>query len=87
VPLSEALAARGYEVSYAILRPTLETCISRAGARRDDALSDRQVISQLWNDFADIDGFERHVVEVDGLEPESIAHTVTSRWRAGALRI
>jgi chloramphenicol 3-O-phosphotransferase len=86
-PLSEALAARGHAVSYAILRPTLATCIARAAARPREELGDPHVITQLWNDFAEIDGLERHVVEVDDLEPEPVAQTVTSRWRAEALRI
>lgn len=85
--LSDALASRGHAVSYAILRPTLATCIARAAARPDGALSHPDVITQLWNDFADIDGLERHVVEVEGLEPEPIAHTVTNRWRSDALHI
>jgi predicted kinase len=86
-PLSEALAARGQAVSYAILRPTLTTCIARAALRRDDALSNPDVITQLWNDFADIDRLERHVVEVDDLEPERVAQAVTGRWQAATLRI
>ena len=72
--------------SYAILRPPLATCIARAAVRRGDALSNPDVITHR-NDFADLDGLERHVVEVDDLEPEPVAHTVTSRSRAAALRI
>jgi energy-coupling factor transporter ATP-binding protein EcfA2 len=86
-PLSEALAARGHAVSYAILRPPLATCIARAAGRSGGALSNRDVISQLWNDFANLDGFERHLVEVENLTPERVAHTVTERWRAATLRI
>lgn len=86
-PLSEALVARGHAVSYAILRPTLATCLARASARAGSALGNPDVIGKLWNDFADVDGLERHVVEVGEDEPESLAHVVISRWRAGALRI
>ena len=86
-PMSQALAARGHAVSYAILRPKLATCIARAAARPGGELSNADVITQLWNDFADIDGLERHVIEVDDLEPEPVARTVTSRWRAADLRI
>jgi hypothetical protein len=45
------------------------------------------VITQLWNDFADTEGLEQHVVEVDDLNPESVAHEVTRRWREAASRI
>ena len=86
-PLSEALVARGHAVSYAILRSTLATCIARDAARDRDQPGDPEVITQLWNQFADTDGLERHVVEVDDLEPATVAQTVTDRWRAAALRI
>jgi hypothetical protein len=86
-PLRGALSARGIAVSYAILRPTLATCIARTASRPRDELSNPDVITQLWNDFAHIDGLERHVVELDGLGPEPVARTVSSRWRAAMLRL
>jgi hypothetical protein len=86
-PLCEALAARGHTVSYVILRPPLATCIARAAGRAGDALGNPNVISQLRNDFADTDAFERNVVEVEDHEPDMVACTVTRRWHASALRI
>jgi DNA polymerase III delta prime subunit len=86
-PLSEALAARGHEVSYAILRPALATCIARAAARSGDRLSNPEVITQLWNDFAHVGALERYVVKVDDLDPDHVANVVTSRWRAATLRM
>lgn len=87
-PLREALAARGHAVSYVILRPSLETCVARAAGRADDALSNPEVITQLWNNFADTGAYERNVVEVEDDEPsEMVTSAVTGRWRAGALRI
>jgi predicted kinase len=86
-PLRDALIERGHAVSYAILRPTLETCIARTAARSGVELSDPKVVAQLWNDFADVGALERVVIEIDGQDPEAIADTVTSRLRAGALRV
>jgi chloramphenicol 3-O-phosphotransferase len=86
-PLSEALAARGHAVSYAILRPPLETCIARATGRSDGTLSNPGVITQLWNDFANLDGLQSHLVEVEDLPPDRVAQTVTERWWAATLRI
>jgi energy-coupling factor transporter ATP-binding protein EcfA2 len=86
-PLREEIAALGHVVAYAILRPALETCIARATARPGDELSKPEVITQLWNDFAHVDALERHVVEVQDLDAESVARTVDSRWHAGELRI
>jgi hypothetical protein len=65
----------------------LGTCIARATARAGDELSKPEVITQLWNDLAHIETLERHVVEVQDQDAESVARTVDSRWRAGELRI
>lgn len=88
-PLSDALTARGHSVSYAILRPTLQTCIARAAARASASgeLSDPDVIAQLWSDFADVGPLERLVIEVDGHQPGEVADTVIRRFRAGELRV
>lgn len=86
-PLRDALSARGHSVSYAILRPTLETCMARTAARSGVELSDPNVVAQLWNEFADVGPLEGLVIETDGQDPEAVANTVTSRLRAGALRV
>jgi len=46
----------GTRCAYVILRPPLATCIARAAGRAGDALSNPNVISQLWNDFAPVLG-------------------------------
>ncbi|MFZ1996129.1 MAG: AAA family ATPase [Solirubrobacteraceae bacterium] len=86
-PLAQALAGRGHAVSYAILRPTLATCIARATARSHDEWSDPDVIRQLWSDFAEVGELETHVMEVDDLDPEQVASALTRRWQAGTLHI
>jgi tRNA uridine 5-carbamoylmethylation protein Kti12 len=86
-PLAGALAGRGHAVSYAILRPTLATCIARATARTHDELSDLDVIRQLWSDFAEVGELETHVMDVDDLDPQQVASAVTRRWQAGTLHI
>jgi DNA polymerase III delta prime subunit len=86
-PLSEALAAHGHRVSYAILRPPLATCIARAAGRSGDELSNPEVITQLWDDFAHVGAFETHVVKADDLDPGHVANLVTSRWLAATLRV
>lgn len=87
-PLGAALAGRGLAVSYAILRPALATCIARAAGRARGELRQPDVVTQLWNDFADTGRLNRHVVQVDdAAEPGPVAEIVASRWRAGDLRI
>jgi hypothetical protein len=81
------LAACGHSASYAILRPTLETCIARTAGRSGAELSNPEAITQIWNDFAHVGPLEKHIVEVDDLDPEQVARTVTSRSRTGTLRV
>jgi DNA polymerase III delta prime subunit len=87
VPLSEALAAAGHSVSYAILRPTLQTCIARAAARSGSELSNPEVIAHLWSDFADVGRLGTRVIDVEDVGPGQVANFVIGRYRAGALRV
>lgn len=86
-PLRDALRASGHAVCYAVLRPTLETCITRTAGRSGSELSNPSVISQIWNDFADVGPLESHVIELEGIGPEQVATTVINRFRSGGLRI
>ncbi|MGZ4182768.1 MAG: AAA family ATPase [Solirubrobacteraceae bacterium] len=81
-PLSKALAGRGHSVSYVILRPPLQTCIARATTRSGGELTNADVITQIWNDFADVGPLETHVVEVDDMDPEQLATVVMNRSEA-----
>jgi chloramphenicol 3-O-phosphotransferase len=81
-PLSSALAGLGHSVSYVILRARLQTCIARASARSDGELSNADVITQIWNDFADVGPLETHVIEVDNMDPEEVATVVIDRSRS-----
>lgn len=86
-PLSEALAAHGHRVSYAILRAPLATCTARAADRAGDEMSNPEVITQLWENFAHVGALETHVIKVDDLDPGHVANVVTRRWRAATLRV
>ena len=86
-PLSSALADRGHLVSYMILRPPLQTCIARAATRGGGELSNADVITQIWNEFADVGPLEPHVIEVDDVDPEDLATVVIERSRYGTTRI
>lgn len=87
LPLSDALLAAGHSVSFAILRPTLQTCLARAAARSGAELSNPDVIAHIWSDFADVGRLETHVIDVEDVGPGQVANTLIARYRAGALRI
>jgi predicted kinase len=86
-PLSSALAGLGHVVSYVILRAPLQTCIARATGRSDGELSNADVITQVWNEFADVGPFETHVVDADDIDPEQLATVVIDRARSETTRI
>lgn len=84
-PLKQALASHGHSTAYAILRPTLATCIARTAARSSPQLSNPKVIAQLYADFIDLGELERHVIETEGLALEQVATAITDRVSTGAL--
>lgn len=84
-PLRDALAARGHSAAYAILRPTLSTCIARAAARSGADLSNPEIVAQLYDGFVDLGQLELHVIDVENLTRDQVADAVTQRSRTGAL--
>jgi tRNA uridine 5-carbamoylmethylation protein Kti12 len=70
-----------------ILRAPLQTCIARATARSVGKLSNADVITQVWNEFADVGPFETHVVDVNDMDPEQLATVVIDRARSETTRI
>ena len=71
-----------------ILRAPLQTCIARATARSDGELSNADVITQIWHDFADVGPLETHVIEVDEMmDAEQLATVVINRPRSETMRI
>jgi tRNA uridine 5-carbamoylmethylation protein Kti12 len=87
-PLRDELRARGSEVSYAVLRPSLDVAVRRARERPDQPMRDEAVVRRLWGVFADLGPFERHVIADDGgSTPEAIASLVADRFAAGELTV
>jgi tRNA uridine 5-carbamoylmethylation protein Kti12 len=84
-PLRDQLRAAGHAVAYAILRPSLGACVSRAAGRRQAELADPVVIEQLWNEFSELGPLERHVIDTDDLTARETADTVARRLEAGLL--
>jgi len=61
------LARRGVPVHYLVLRPDEHTTLLRGVSRRaSGALVDPQVIRGMWQRFAALGDFERHVLDTSG---------------------
>jgi tRNA uridine 5-carbamoylmethylation protein Kti12 len=86
-PLRGSLAAAGFEVAYAILRPRLPIAIERGGAREQERLRDRAVVEQLWRDFAAVGPLEDHVIDNSEQTPEATADAIEERLRNRALTV
>lgn len=86
-PLRESITAAGLAVAYAVLRPSLPTCLSRIDAREGGPLAEPAVIEQLWDEFADLGEFERNVIEVDGERPEEAADAIARLLGDGKLTL
>jgi DNA polymerase III delta prime subunit len=79
--------------SYAVLRPDLPVCLSRAGGRvaespeHRDALTDEDPIRHLWNQFADLGPYEPSVLDTSVLSPSETADEIWRRVEGGQGRL
>ena len=87
-PLRNGLRARGSDVSYAVLRPSMDLAVRRARRQTDQAVGDPDVVRQLWESFADLGELERHVISIDEAEEaDAIASRVGERFEKGELAV
>ncbi|HET7444465.1 MAG TPA: AAA family ATPase [Solirubrobacterales bacterium] len=85
--LRDVFTAAGLAVAYAVLRPSLPTCIARIDEREGGPLAEPAVIEQLWDEFAALGEFERNVIEVDAERPEEAADAVSRLLGDGKLTL
>jgi len=67
-----------FQVSYAVLRPSIDTCLTRAVRRVEEtrhrnALTAEGPIRQLYERFSDLDVFECHIVDTSDLTASEAA--------------
>jgi hypothetical protein len=85
-PLRDSISSAGFDVAYAVLRPSLAGAVERAASRPSSRLSDSAVVEQLWSGFSDLGPLERHVIEIPEQQTaEQTAELVARRLEAGAL--
>jgi predicted kinase len=61
---------------YVVLRPALDVTLERAAARPAPALTDADVVADLWRKFADVGELEAHVVDTTDLDVDQAVAAV-----------
>jgi hypothetical protein len=82
-PLRDQLRAAGRAVAYAVLRPSLDACVCRAG----DRVAEPGVIERLWREFAELGPLERYVIDSGDQSAGQTAATLSQRLNDGLLAV
>lgn len=69
------------------MRAPLADCVSRAGGRAAQPLSDPEVVERLWHDFEDLGALEQNAIDVGARSPDEAATLVAERLRDGSLML
>ncbi|WP_433160268.1 AAA family ATPase [Kribbella sp. CA-247076] len=82
-PFRRAAADEQWSLSYVVLRPDLETTLTRAQGRAAGELKDVDAITGLHAAFADLGDLERHVIDTTHLDPAATAAVVRQAVASG----
>lgn len=82
-----AFEALGLPLHYVLLRTTAAEAVERCSARGGDSLSDPQIIAELHAQFEDVGTYERHVLNVSGLDREKTLQAVIAGLQSNLYRI
>ncbi len=82
------------DVHYVVLRPRLEVALARAASRTGDervtghrALTEEGPVRLMWERFADLGPYERHVVDNGSQDAEQTADVLWTRFTEGTDRL
>lgn len=86
--IREALAAAEIPMAYAVLRAPDSVCAGRVHVREGDPdLFEPSVLAAISSEFDDLGEFERHAINVDGMDAEEAAAAVATRLAEGDLAL
>lgn len=86
--IHETLAAAGVPASYAVLRAPHAHCVARVQEREGDPDAYApDMLAALCAEFDDLEAFERHAIDVTGLDTDQTAAAVAARLEAGELAL
>jgi predicted kinase len=86
--IRETFDAAGVLAAYAVLRAPHSVCADRVGEREGDPnLFEPSVLSAISSEFDDLGEFERHAVDVTGMDAEQAGAAVAARLERGDLAL
>jgi len=84
--IRETLEAAGVPVAYAVLRAPHSVCAERVRGREGDPdLFEPGALAAIGAEFDDLGEFERHAIDVAGMDAEQAAAALAARLDAGEL--
>jgi predicted kinase len=86
--IRETLEAAGVPTAYAVLRAPQSICAGRVHGREGDPdLFEPGVLAAISSEFDDLGEFERHAIDVAGMNAEQAAAAVAARLEEGQLAL
>jgi predicted kinase len=82
-----SFTALGLDLHYIVLRVDEAEAVGRCAARGGDSLTDPEVVANLHRQFASLDGFDRHVLSLAGLDREAALERVWDAIESGRFRL
>jgi hypothetical protein len=82
--IRDTLGDAGVSTSYAVLRAPHSACADRVHEREGDPdLFEPSVLAAISSEFDDLGEFERHAIDVAGMDVEGAAAAVSTRLADG----
>jgi hypothetical protein len=86
-PFRRAAARESLDLSYAVLRPTLDVTLGRAKGRDVSELRDAAAVTAVHRAFAVLGDVEGHALDTTGQTPHETADAVRAGLEAGRFRL
>lgn len=84
--IRESLAARGVPAAYAVLRAPHSVCADRVHEREGDPdLFEPSALAAISSEFDNLGEFERHAIDVAGMDAEQAATAISAQLADGTL--
>ena len=80
-------AGRIEAADYAVLLPSVESCVSRVRSRREHDFTDIDATEHMHRQFADAGVADRHVIDSTDLDAAATVDLVVAARAAGSLRL